>query len=220
VSSRNPRRNPYPPLEDLPPARASVLARLWRWRTEILLLACTALVTITVIGAAAEGTWWPLALVTGTVVVPAVPARSRNWIIAHLWCVFTRHRLQRVFSEMPLHTRKGRLPLVLWITPTREGEKALIMCRAGVSADAFDAFTAEFEAACSANRVRVAKHAKRPQFVTIDVIRRTMNPGAAAPGLEALYGYNWIPLGYGPDQVRDPEEPPDIPETLVLSHTN
>jgi hypothetical protein len=197
-----------------------VLVRLWRWRTEILLLAGVALVAFTVAGAAARGTWWPLALVTGTVVAPAMPARSRNWIVAHLWCLFSRHRLQRVFAEMPLHTRKGRLPLVLWITPTREGEKALILCRAGVSADAFDAFTAEFEAACSAGRVRVAKHARRPQFATIDIIRRPLNPGAAAPGLEVLYGYNWIPLGHDPDQLRDPEEPPDIPERLVLSPIN
>lgn len=210
MSGRNPRRNPYPPIEDLPPRRAGLLVRLWRWRTEILLLACLVPLAVAVTAASANRMWWAPALVGGTLLALAVPRPIRGWIAARFWCVVSRHRMQRLFTELPLHTRTGRLPLVLWITPTRQGEKALILCRAGVSADAFAAFTAEFEAACSATRVRFAKHPRRPHLVTVDIVRRSPGgPGAAVPGLEAVYGYNWVPL------ERDPEEPPDQWDTTV-----
>ncbi|MEV5412456.1 hypothetical protein AB0K60_26935 [Thermopolyspora sp. NPDC052614] len=201
MSGRNPRWNPHPPIENPPPRRAGLLVRLWRLRTEILLLACLTPIAVTVTTAVANGAWWSPALVGGTLLALAAPRPVRAWFIARFWCVVSRHRMQRLFIELPLHTRKGRLPLVLWITPTREGEKALILCRAGMSADAFAAFTAEFEAACSATEVRFAKHARRPQFVTIDIVRRSPGSGTSVPGLETMYGYNWIAL------ERDPKEP-------------
>src|SRR5690348_18067157 len=40
------------------------------------------------------------------------------------WCVLTRHRLQRLCYQARLHTREGRLPLILWIRPTKVGERA------------------------------------------------------------------------------------------------
>lgn len=209
MSGRDPRRIPYPPSEDLPPRRPGPLVRLWRRRTEILVLACLAPLAVAVVTAVASGVWWVPALVGGTVLAVAVPRPSRDWFAMRLWCVISRRRLQRLFTELPLHTRTGRLPLVLWITPTREGEKALVLCRAGVSADAFAAYTAEFEAACSATRVRFAKHARRPQLVTIDIVRRAPRPGASAPGLEAVYGYNWVPL------EPDAKEPPDRWGTVI-----
>ena len=47
-----------------------------------------------------------------------------------------------------MHTRSGRLPLVLRITPTEVGERALIWCRAGICAEDFEAHAAEIAAAC------------------------------------------------------------------------
>ena len=85
--------------------------------------------------------------------------------------MISRHRLQRVFYETRMHTRAGRLPLILWIHPTRVGERAHILCRAGVCADDFDAYKAEIGAACYAREARVIRNKKWSHFVTVDIIR-------------------------------------------------
>ena len=46
------------------------------------------------------------------------------WTRRRFWCVLTRHRLQRLCWEARLHTRSGRLPLVLWARPTKVGVRA------------------------------------------------------------------------------------------------
>ncbi len=54
-----------------------------------------------------------------------------------------------------MHTRSGRLPLVLRITPTEVGERALIWCRAGICAEDFEAHSGEIAAACYARQARI-----------------------------------------------------------------
>ncbi|TYB53803.1 hypothetical protein FXF51_49015 [Nonomuraea sp. PA05] len=204
--ARNPRNQMYPASEDLPAARGgSVLARLWRARTELLLLGGLALLVMTLLSAAQQGRWVPFVLVAGAVSVPAATRFGRNWVAAHFWCVVSRHRLQRTCLETTLHTRAGRIPLVLWITPTTTGEKALVMTRAGISAETFEAFGDEIAAACWARSVNVYRHRRRAQFLTVEIVRRDEAPGATSPGLDRLYGRRaWIPLR------SELEEPPDL----------
>ncbi|WP_344837913.1 hypothetical protein [Nonomuraea dietziae] len=114
--SRNPRHQIYPAVGDLPAAeRSGSLVRLWRMRTELLLTAGLALVLLAAVGG---GRWVPFLALTSAVSVPAVTRVGRNWIVAHAWCVASRHRLQRLCLETTMHTRAGRIPLILWITPT------------------------------------------------------------------------------------------------------
>ena len=54
-----------------------------------------------------------------------------------------------------MHTRSGRLSLVLWIRPTQVGEAALIWCRAGICFEDLEAHTGEHAAACYAREARV-----------------------------------------------------------------
>jgi hypothetical protein len=70
-----------------------------------------------------------------------------------------------------MHTRAGRLPLIVWIRPTRVGERAFVLCRAGVCADDFDAYKAEIGSACYAREARVIRNKKWSHVVTIDIIR-------------------------------------------------
>lgn len=209
---RNPRNQIFPASEDLPAAGGGgVLVRLWRARSELLMLAALALFTLTLLGATQEGRWVPFVLLTSAVSVPAATRIGRNWITAHFWCVVSRHRLQRVCLETTMHTRAGRIPLMLWITPTATGEKALILVRAGISAEAFEAYSEEIAAACWARSVNVYRHRRRAQFLIVEIVRREEAPGTITPGLDRLYGRRaWISLR------PDLEEPPDLRTEVAL----
>ncbi|GGP12380.1 hypothetical protein LDL08_19505 [Nonomuraea glycinis] len=211
---RNPRNQMYPANEDLPAAgRSGLIVRLWRIRTELLLVAGLALFAVTLLGATLEGRWLPFILLSSAISAPAATRTGRNWVMAHVWCVISRHRLQRVCLETTMHTRAGRIPLVLWITPTRTGEKALILTRAGISAEEFDAYSEEIAAACWARNSLVFRHHRRANLVIVEIVRRDEVAGAVSPGLDRLYGRRaWVALR------SDLEEPPDLRGTLVLSH--
>lgn len=209
---RNPRNQIYPANEDLPAAgRGGPLVRLWRVRTELMALAALGLFTLALLAAARDGHWLPFALLTSAVSAPAVTRTGRNWAVAHFWCVVSRHRLQRVCLETTMHTRAGRIPLVLWITPSARGEKALIMTRAGISAEEFEAYAEEIAAACWARSAGVHRHRKWAHLLIVEIVRRDELPGGLTPGLERLYGRRaWMSLR------PDLEEPPDLRAPLML----
>ncbi len=168
-SSRSQRNNPYL-IEgwavDFHRSKAGIA---WRWRTELTLLA--ALLAGYFRLAAAITALWALitfaAFITAALAIPA----PRRYLKRHAWCLISRHRLQRVCYEGRLHTRAGRLPLILWIRPTKVGERAHVLCRAGICADDFDAYKAEIGAGCYAREARVIRNKKWSHFVTIDIIR-------------------------------------------------
>ncbi|NRQ31375.1 hypothetical protein HII36_05915 [Nonomuraea sp. NN258] len=204
--SRNPRNQIFPANEDLPASGGGgLLVRLWRSRSELLFMAALALFTLTLLGATQQGRWVPFIVLTAAVSVPAATRMGRNWLVAHFWCVVSRHRLQRVCMETTMHTRAGRIPLVLWITPTRTGEKALMLTRAGICAEEFEAYNEEIAAACWARSAKVYRHRRWAHLVIVEIVRREETPGAISPGLARLYGRNaWISLR------PDLEEPPDL----------
>ena len=81
-----------------------------------------------------------------------------------------------------MHTRSGRPPLVLRITPTQVGEHALIWCRAGICADDFAAHAAEIAAACLARQARIEGSKRWAQLVHVDIVRRdTLAPHYVIP---------------------------------------
>jgi hypothetical protein len=168
-SGRSDRNNPYLIEGIAVDFHRSKWGIAWRWRTELALLAATVAGYIRL--AAAITTLWAcitlVALITAALVVP----HSRRFLKRRAWCLITRHRLQRVCYETRMHTRAGRLPLILWIRPTRVGERAFVLCRAGICADDFDAYKAEIGSACYAREARVIRNRKWSQLVTVDVVR-------------------------------------------------
>jgi hypothetical protein len=184
--SRNQRNNPY--LFDglFVTFHHSAAGVAWRWRTELaILLALTAALwrltlLITIIRAA-------ITLAALVLVLLAVPV-TRRFITRRFWCVLARHRIQRLCYEARLHTRTGRLPLVLWTRPTKVGERARVLCRAGICAEDFEAHIGELRAACFARDARVSRNPRWSQLVTIDIIRRdTLAASQSVPSpLQAL----------------------------------
>ena len=77
-----------------------------------------------------------------------------------------------MFYETRMHTRSGRLSLVLRIHPTEVGERALIWCRAGICFEDFEAHTGEIAAACYAREARIERSKRWAQLVQVNIVRR------------------------------------------------
>ena len=119
--SRNQRTSPYQLDELFIKFHRTPAGIAWRWRTELL--------TLSVLAAA----WWRLdawtsllwagVILGGLAAATGAVPHSRRFITRRAWCVLARHRLQRLCYEARLHTRSGRLPLILWTRPTKVGER-------------------------------------------------------------------------------------------------
>jgi hypothetical protein len=170
ANPRNHRNSPYV-LDDLAVRmHRSAAGVLWRFRTEATVLAVTA-------GAYLAVAWrlrwiYAAALVGGLVLTLAVLPWTRRFVTRRAWCVLSRHRIQKTCYETRMHTRSGRLPLVLRIHPTEVGERAVIWCRAGICFEDFEAHTGELAAACYAREARIERSKRWAQIVTVQIVRR------------------------------------------------
>jgi hypothetical protein len=173
-------RNPYVIENIAIKTNHSAAGIAWRWRTELL--------TLTALAAAL----WRLAhliTLTGAAVVLGVALAvllalpwTRRFLVQRFWCVLVRHRIHRLCHEARLHTRAGRLPLVLRVRPTKVGERAYILCRAGICAEDFEQHIDQLRAVCYAREARVTRNRKFSHLVTIDIIRRdTLAPAHTVP---------------------------------------
>ena len=173
---RNQRNNPYV-LDGLAVTLHRTAAGVaWRWRTELTIL--TAITAATWRLALLLTLTWAGVLVGLALIVTGV----LPWTRRRFWCVLARHRVHKLCWEARLHTRAGRLPLVLWTRPTKVGERLHLLCRAGICAEDFEAHIGELRAACFARDARVTRHTRWSQLVTIDIIRRdTLAAGHTVP---------------------------------------
>jgi hypothetical protein len=182
-SPRNHRNNPYILDRAMLQVHHSAAGTIWRFRTEL-----TALSTVTAavweLAVRVTVVWMMVILIVIMIMAMVLPW-TRRFVASRAWCVLSRHRIQRVCFETRMHTRSGRLPLVLRITPTRVGERALIWCRAGICAEDFEAHAAEIAAACYARQARVEGSKRWAQLVHVDIVRRdTLAPHhVIQPGL-------------------------------------
>jgi hypothetical protein len=149
--------------------RPGPITLMWRWRSEITLI--IALVVLGYVLAKVMG------LIGGVLVTMAiagvlctVPA-TRRWMLRRGWCLFTRHQLYAVFRETGTTTRMGRLPLIMRVSPTDQGERVAVWCRAGISVEQLQKIEWEIRDACMANEVYFPP-AHAP-FARIEIVRKT-----------------------------------------------
>jgi hypothetical protein len=142
----------------------------WRWRTELLTLA-SLLAAYCWLWSQLTRIWAAVVLAAFLGLVFGLPW-TRRFTMARFWCVLARHRFQRLCWEARLHTRAGRLPVILWTRPTKVGERLHVWCRAGISAEDFAKHTDNLRAACYARDARVTRNPQWSQLVTLDIIRR------------------------------------------------
>jgi hypothetical protein len=179
-SARNHRNNPYVLDRAFVRVHHSAVGTLFRFRTEL-----ASLTAITAGGwelARTVTVTWAVVILTITATVAAVLPWPRRFLVRRAWCVLSRHRIQKVCYETRMHTRSGRLPLVLRIHPTQVGERALIWCRAGICRADFEAHAEEIGAACYARQARVEGSKRWAQLVNLDIVRRdTLAPHHVIP---------------------------------------
>jgi hypothetical protein len=169
TSKRNDRNSPYAFDGIGGRFHHTAAGMIWRWRTE--------LATTGGLGAALGWLahtitlFWAVAVLGSLALALGLIPHSRRFITRRAWCVLTRHRLQRLCWEARLHTRSGRLPLIMRIHPTKVGERAFVLCRAGICMEDFEAHIGEIRAACYARDARVTRNRRWSQLVTIDIVR-------------------------------------------------
>jgi len=167
---RNHRNNPYVIDGLLVTVHRSAAGVLWRFRTELTTLSATSAAIWQL--ALMLSILWALVVISAIITASFAVPFTRRLIVRHAWCVISRHRLQRVFFETRMHTRSGRLSLVLRIHPTQVGERALIWCRAGICSEDFEAHTGEIAAACYAREARIERSKRWAQLVQVNIVRR------------------------------------------------
>jgi hypothetical protein len=168
--ARSHRASPYFWDEALVRGKRTAAGVIWRFRTETTLLITTS-TGMWELARAVTLTWALITVAATFTVVMALPW-SRRFVTARAWCVLTRHRIQKACWEPRLHTRSGRLPLVLRVSPTQVGVRAWIWCRAGICAADFEERAKEIAAACYARQARVEGSRRWAHLVQLDVVRR------------------------------------------------
>jgi len=155
-------------------ARPNPLVIGWRWRYELALLAGLPAGVIAL--ASADGWRWALIEIGLLALNLAVWPEIRALVTARARCVVTAHRLRTGCAQAWIHTRNGKLPILLRIRPTAFGEQAHIWCRAGTSVEDFEFARDLLRAACWAHDVHVARSRRYSPIVVVDVIRRKPGP--------------------------------------------
>jgi hypothetical protein len=165
------RNTRYSLLDDFAARQRQTAAGVaWRWRTELAILGGLG-------GALADAARIHRFAITAAclaailTILAALPP-TRRFLTRRAWCVLTRHRIHKVCWETRLHTRSGRLPLVLWTRPTQVGERLWLVCRAGISAEDFTEHQSELAAACFAREARITRNLRWSHLITVDIIRR------------------------------------------------
>lgn len=162
--------------------RANPVGVAWRWRWELGIVGSITAGAATV----AIGLGIPtMATLLGTGLAAAIALLgwrpTRRWIAARAWCMITPHRVRVGCVHAWIQTRSGRLPAVLWTSQATYGERVLLWCPAGITAQHFEAAREILAAACWATDVRVYVHPRHKHLVALAVIRNTPERPGAMP---------------------------------------
>jgi hypothetical protein len=186
-------------------ARPSPVLLAWRWRYELALLAG---LSLTLLALVTSFGWNGAMLLTVTAVALVLilltgwPA-ARHRLAARAWCILTPHRIRAGCAQARIHTRRGRLPAILWCAPEEYGEQVRIWCPAGVTSSDFAAARQILATACYAAKVDVVTHPRYRHIVILSVIRyqpsepRSPDDGAARPALPMKADSNVAPGANG-----------------------
>jgi hypothetical protein len=181
-------------------ARANPIVAAWRWRYELAMVSALAAIWL---GLAPAAAIWLTAGLAGALAGLACFPAGRRFLAARTWCIITPHRVRAGCAQAWIHSRYGKLPIIVLTRRQPFGERVYLWCRAGISAADFSSASKLLAAACWAQDVQVSHHARYAHLVALDVIRRE-------PPAE-WSGHPWYDAGTpsGSLAVPAPREPAD-----------
>jgi hypothetical protein len=150
-------------------ARANPIVAAWRWRYELAGAAGLAVGWMVLDSAAAA---WPTAGLVAMLAITACFRWGRRFLTARAWCIVTPHRVRVGCAQAWIHSRSGKIPIILLTRRQPFGERVYIWCRAGTSTADFRSARELLAVACWAMDVRVSHHARYAHLVALDVVRR------------------------------------------------
>lgn len=143
---------------------------IWRWRYELALAAGLPAAAIAI--ARGLGVTWLVGAVLALTAVFGAWPDGRRLLVKRAWCVVTPHRLRTGCAHSWIQSRSGKLPIILFTTPQPFGERVLLWCVAGISAEDLVAAKDLLIAACWATDMRITRHQRHAHLVVVDVIRQ------------------------------------------------
>ena len=151
-------------------AAPSLLVIAWRWRYEILLVSgLSAGLAAAIISFGAVPTI--VAVISTALIVLCWPT-ARRFAVNRAWCIITPHRVRVGCVEGLIYSGRGKIPFILWTSHQAFGERVLLYCRAGTTADDFVSARTILTTACWAQDIAIHVDMQRTQLVTLDIIRR------------------------------------------------
>jgi hypothetical protein len=142
---------------------------IWRWRYELALAGGLPAAAIAI--DRGLGVAWLTGAVLALAAVFGVWPDGRRLLIKRAWCVITPHRLRTGCAHSWIQSRSGKLPIILFTTPQPFGERVLLWCVAGVTAEDLIAAKDLLIAACWATDMRISRNERHAHRVVVDVIR-------------------------------------------------
>src|SRR5215470_4910298 len=151
-------------------ARPDLATVAWRWRYELILTAVVSVAAAFL--AAVIGALGTILVIAAIAALIALAPPLRAEAAAFVWWIVTPHRVRTGMAQAWIHSRDGKIPVVLRTTRQGFGERVHVWCRAGTSAEDFAWASHLIAAACWAREVRVSRSARYPHVVVLDIVRR------------------------------------------------
>jgi hypothetical protein len=183
----------------------------WRLRAELLTVLVGVLLWHRL--TAAVPYWLAVALVVVMLAAALVWGPSRRWLVAHVWCTVTRHRLRSCLVQVHAYNRDGYVPWTVWVRPTNVGERLWLLMRPGVCVRDLEDRAEHIAAACWAREARIRRSRRLAALVTVDVVRRDVL--APSRSIDSpLPG--WKPADAGERRAAEPASEPAAVTSLVV----
>lgn len=170
------------PVESVKPrfhqsAWAQVFLAFWRWLPELVVLSGLVFVFIYVVRSQDLPTYAAACVVVMPITLLLVIPKVGPALRAVLWVDVTRHRLRSFMAENGIRNRTGRLPWLLFIWPTKVGERAWMVLVAGIDIGDIESRLGSLGSTCWAREGRVVAHKQWSHLIRIDIVRRDLLAG-------------------------------------------
>ncbi|SDR90709.1 hypothetical protein [Actinopolymorpha singaporensis] len=147
---------------------AQLLLAFWRWLPELALAGTTATVFVYLVRMNLPA-WAAGSVIVAPVAVALVVPYSGRILVAVFWVDVTRHRLRTFMAENGLRNRSGRLPWLLFIYPTRVGERAWMVLVGGICVEDVEERIRSLGSTCYARSGQVQVHRRWTHLIRIDI---------------------------------------------------